>query len=148
MGCFDVIVRKLESHDWQAASGLYAQLNSHRGGQLGDQAQFEAIIGHPGTSIFGAFQEGHLCAIATLHLLPNMSYAGRPYGLIENVVADAEMRKAGLGRAVMQTAIDAAREAGAYKVMLLTGRANDAMGFYEKLGFNSDEKAGMILRFP
>ena len=96
-----MIVRKLKSHDWQAASGLYAQLNSHSAGQLGDQAQFEAIIGHPGTSIFGAFVEGRLCAIATLHLLPNMSYAGRPYGLIENVVADAEMRKSGLGRAVM-----------------------------------------------
>ena len=143
-----MIVRKLESHDWQAASGLYAQLNSHRKGQLGDQAQFEAIISHPGTAIFGAFLDGRLSAIATLHLLPNMSYAGRPYGLIENVVADAEMRETGLGRAVMQAAIDTAREAGAYKVMLLTGRANDAIGFYEKLDFNADEKAGMILRFP
>lgn len=143
-----MIVRELEDHDWQAATGLYAQLNSRSEGQLGDQAQFEAIIGHPGTSIFGAFVEGRLCAIATLHLLPNMSYAGRPYGLIENVVADAAIMNQGVGRAVMQAAIDAAQEAEAYKVMLLTGRANEAMGFYEKLGFNADEKSGMILRFP
>lgn len=143
-----MIVRKLKSHDWQAASELYAQLNSRSEGQLGNQAQFEAIISHPGTSIFGAFLGGRLCAIATLHLLPNMSYAGRPYGLIENVVADAAIRNQGLGRAVMQAAINAARDAGAYKVMLLTGRANDAVGFYEKLGFNADEKAGLILRFP
>jgi hypothetical protein len=34
----------------------------------------------------------------------------------------------------------------AYKILLLTGKEMGARGFYLKLGFDDDEKHGMILR--
>ncbi len=46
----------------------------------------------------------------------------------------------------MQAAIDAAWAADCYKIMLLTGRTAEARGFYEKLGFGTDEKWGMTIR--
>jgi hypothetical protein len=36
--------------------------------------------------------------------------------------------------------------AGAYKIMLLTGKSLGAKGFYEKLGFSDDRKHGMMIR--
>ena len=75
-----------------------------------------------------------------------MPYGGRPYGLIENVVTLAPHRGQGLGRAVMQALIAAADVADAYKIMLLTGQGRDAKGFFLALGFDADEKHGLILR--
>lgn len=39
------------------------------------------------------------------------------------------------------------KTAGAYKLMLLTGDARGAVGFYEKVGFTGHEKNGLIYRF-
>lgn len=136
--------------DWQEAVALYAQLNTQAGAVVTEvpQQQFATVLAHPGTAVFGAFIGGALRAMVTVHLLPNMTYGGRPYAVIENVVTDEAHRGTGLGRDAMQAAIDHASREGAYKVMLLTGAANAATGFYEKLGFRADEKIGMILRLP
>ena len=84
--------------------------------------------------------------MATLHLLPNLTYTGRPYALVENVVTLRAHHGQGLGRAVMQAVIAQAWAADAYKIMLLTGQSNTAKGFYLKLGFDPDEKQAMTLR--
>ncbi|MEX0370881.1 MAG: GNAT family N-acetyltransferase, partial [Tateyamaria sp.] len=97
-------------------------------------------------SVWGAFAEQTLVAMATLHVLPNVTQGGRPYALIENVVTHAGHRGTGAGRRVMDAAIAAAWDADCYKIMLLTGRTAEARGFYEKLGFVADEKWGMTIR--
>ena len=141
-------VRLLTHEDWPAAATLYAQLSTKEPFLMDPDgaAWFAGVLAHIGTSVFGAVHGGNVRAMATLHVLPNVSYGGRPYALIENVVTDQNHRGQGLARAVMQAAIDAAKAANAYKIMLLTGKANNAVGFYERLGFSGDEKAGMILR--
>ena len=105
----------------------------------------DKVLSHQGTMIWGAEVAGRIRAICTLHILPNITYGGRPYALIENVVSRAEMRRMSLGRAVMNAAIAAAWDARCYKIMLLTGSA-EAQGFYQALGFDPDEKNAMILR--
>jgi len=95
----------------------------------------------------GAEVDGRLLGMATIHLLPNMTSGGRPYGLVENVVTDTEYRGTGVGSAVLQACVEHAKAEGAYKLMLLTGEARDAVGFYEKLGFTGHEKHGLIYRF-
>ena len=107
---------------------------------------FQAIIDHPGTSIMGAEAQGQIVSMATLHLLPNVTYGGRPYGLIENVVTLPAHRGRGFGAAVMHALLDRAWAAEAYKVMLLTGKTYGARDFNEKLGFEADDKFGMTLR--
>jgi len=110
------------------------------------QAQFATVLSHPGTSIFLAERQGRARAMVTLHLLPNMTFAARPYALIENVVTAHGYHGQGLGRAVMTHAADVAWAANAYKIMLLTGQTAGARGFYERLGYRADEKFGMTLR--
>ena len=110
-----------------------------------DGAAFDVLLAHPGTVLIGAEVAGRIRAMATLHLLPNMTYSGRPYALVENVVTAAAQRGRGLGRAVMEEVIARARAARAYKVMLLTGAARGAGGFYAALGFRTGDKTAMTL---
>lgn len=84
--------------------------------------------------------------MATLHLLPNVTWNARPYGLIENVVTSEPYRGRGLGRAVLESAIAQAWKADAFKVMLMTGQKRDAKGFYDSVGFSSEDKHAMVIR--
>jgi len=123
---------------------LYASLV--QGAPIGGEDAALAVLAHPGTQIWCQPVGETLGAMATLHLLPNATQSGRPYALIENVVTLPDFRGQGYGRAVMQAAIAQAWEADAYKIMLMTGKAAGAKGFYERLGFTADEKWGMSLR--
>ena len=140
--------RSLVATDFADALALYQTLNttpSASDGPDGSRA-FADLLAHQGTQIIGAEVGGHIVSMATLHILPNMTYAGRPYALVENVVTAAAHQGRGLGTALMQHVLQSAWDAGCYKVMLLTGQAYGARGFYEKLGFSADDKVGMTLR--
>ena len=137
-------LRHLTSADWADAEALYRELT--KSGAVAGRKAFEQVLAHAGTSVFGAFHQGTLMAMTTLHVLPNMTYGGRPYGLVENVVTRQTARGQGFGKAVMGHCIAQARAAECYKLMLLTGQARNARGFYEAVGFDADEKWGMMLR--
>lgn len=139
------VLRSLNAADWPSAEPLYHSLT--RSGAVAGRAQFDALLAHSGTAVLGHFLVERLTAMATLHVLPNVTYGGRPYGLVENVVTDPDYRMQGHGRAVLEHIRDLARDAGCYKLMLLTGRGRNARGFYEAAGFSADEKWGMMIRF-
>lgn len=139
------IARALTPDDHAGALALYQALVKDQAIKT-DPAHFKALIAHPGTTLFGAQAQGTLQAMVTLHILPNMTQGGRPYALIENVVSLPAARGRGYARMAMQAAIEAAWNADAYKIMLLSGRNTGALGFYEKLGFTADQKHGLQLR--
>ncbi len=92
--------------------------------------------------------EGEPAATCTLIVTPNLTRGGRPYALMENVVTRTHLHRRGLGRAVVQAAIDSAFAQGCYKVMLLSGRPEEVMLFYESLGFSRARKTGFEIRAP
>lgn len=139
-----VAVRALDHSDAAAALVLYNQLTV--GPPATDAGGFFRVIDHPGTSVFGVFVAQRLASMVTLHLLPNVLWKGRPYALIENVITAQDQQKQGFGRCAMQAAIDAAWDADAYKIMLMTGQKRGAAGFYKALGFSSEDKHAMVLR--
>jgi GNAT superfamily N-acetyltransferase len=62
-------------------------------------------------------------------------------------VTAAPRRRQGWGRAVLSEAMAFAWSQNCYKVMLLSGRKDEAVvRFYESAGFNSDEKRGYVAR--
>ncbi|NRB02162.1 MAG: GNAT family N-acetyltransferase [Rhodobacteraceae bacterium] len=138
-----LMCRRLGLADAAAAETLYAELV---GDEPIDIGRFSSILDHSGSTIWGAERDGQVVAMVTLHLLPNVTQGGRPYGLIENVVTLRAHQGSGAGRAVMQAAIDHAWAENAYKIMLLTGQDTGVKGFYERLGFRADQKFGMQLR--
>jgi len=134
----------LDKADFPDARALYCEL----AGQfpVGDDCDFARLVDHPGTTIWGVDLQGRVASMVTLHLLPNMSFSARPYALIENVVTLSRFQGQGLGRIAMNAAMDHAWSAGAYKIMLMTGRGAQARGFYEKLGFEGESKHAMMIR--
>ncbi|MDF1726866.1 MAG: GNAT family N-acetyltransferase [Sulfitobacter sp.] len=142
--------RPLTGADFAGAHALYGVLSPGDTLPSVDEAErlFAAIIAQPGTQVIGACQGDEVLAMATLHLMPNLTYGGRPYGLIENVATDPQRRGEGLGSLVVDAVIALAWAEDAYKIMLLTNRVRGAGRFYETLGFDGDEKEGMILRRP
>ncbi|EFH09075.1 GNAT family N-acetyltransferase [Pseudoroseomonas cervicalis] len=80
-------------------------------------------------------------ASCTLVVVPSIMRGLRPYALVENVVTHAGWRRHGLGHAVLGAALERARDAGCYKVMLATGSKNPGtLRFYETAGFTGGTK--------
>lgn len=66
---------------------------------------------------------------------------GRRSGTIEELVVDPKSRRGGVGKALVETAIDRARNAGCWSMELATYEDSlDASGFYTKFGFTSSSK--------
>ena len=108
-----------------------------------------AVLGSGLTTPFVAEIEGRLVSSCTLAIVPNLSRGARPYGVIENVVTDEGHRRAGLGRAVLEAALDKAWAADCYKVLLATGsRRESTLRFYEGVGFTRDAKTYFEIRRP
>lgn len=139
-------VRPLRGTDAAHCLTLYRSLTF--GPKTVTTTAFQAVVDHPGTTVFGADVDGRILAMVTLHLLPNVTWNARPYGLVENVVTHPDFQRRGLGREVMQAALDHAWAADAYKVMLLTGLKRGASGFYQAVGFSSEDKTGLVIRQP
>jgi len=139
-------LRRLVPEDAEAACALYLELTRSR--KVAPPEHFARVLAHPGTTVCGAFTGVTLAGMATLHIMPNMTYGGQPYALIENVVTARSHQGQGVGRAVLARLVETAWAADAYKIMLLTGTARGAQGFYRKAGFDDTDKHGMVLRRP
>jgi GNAT superfamily N-acetyltransferase len=142
------IIRAASLEDFDALIPLYSELTGGLPVLDGDagRAKLKQILEHEGTHLFGAEFAGTLVSVATLHICPNLTVGGRSYARIENVVTLKAYRGKGLSRRVMDRAIQMAKRENVMSIVLLTGKGLEARGFYEKCGFNADDKWGMILR--
>lgn len=105
------------------------------------------IMMDPNHYYFVTEEDGVLVATGNMVVIRNLTRGARPYGLIENVVTHPDYRKKGYGTAILELAIQTARERNCYKIMLLTGRKDEAtLKFYDNAGFNRGEKTGFIIR--
>ncbi len=95
----------------------------------------------------GAFLDGKIIGTCTVNLCANLSWSGRPYAIIENVIVAPDHRGKGIGTAILHFAQNFAQESGCYKVALMTGsRKPETLKFYEGAGF-SGNKTGFQKRF-
>jgi GNAT superfamily N-acetyltransferase len=145
----DAILRPAGLDDLAGLLALYAELNPDDPPMdaATAQAHFAVILAQPGMTIYVAVKDSIPLASCTLLVVPNLTRAGAPYALIENVVTAEAARRTGLGRAVLKHAVDAAWQAGCYKVMLLTGRGEmGASDFYTRCGFEQNKTGFQIRR--
>jgi GNAT superfamily N-acetyltransferase len=109
---------------------------------------WSALLGSGLTTVFVAEVAGRLAATCTLVIVPNLTRGGRSFGVIENVVTAPEKRRTGLARRVLTAALDAAWDAGCYKVSLASGRDEPTLRFYETCGFKRGGKTHFEVRRP
>lgn len=96
---------------------------------------------------FGGFIGADLVSSSTVTVIPNLTRGCRPYGLVENVVTSSRHRRRGYGSALLRAALSHAWSTGCYKVMLLTGRKDEAtFRFYRSAGFDENEKQAFVAK--
>ena len=138
-----VLIRQAERDDVAAIVSLLAQ-DEVAGGREQyvhplPQAYydaFEEIARSCGNTLVVAEIEGAIVGTLQLTLIPNISRQGGRRALVEAVFVDGRYQGLGIGRRLMQWAIDAARESGCSLVQLTTNKQREAAHrFYESLGF-------------
>ena len=138
-----VRVREAAPIDLDALMGLYEQLTGplHEPvpePQPDPREAIEQIIADPARSLLVAELDGQLVGTVDVLIAPNLTHHAQPWALVENVVVADRARRRGAGRALMLRAIELAREAGCYKVNLISGNERaDAHDFYRSLGFEA-----------
>lgn len=143
----DRIIRLIRREEFSQLLSLYRQLHQTGWLEEGPAAWtlWEKIQSTPGYHIVVAAEGEHLLSTCTLLVVPNLTHQGRPYGLIENVVTDQRHRGQGLAHSCLAYAGELARQANCYKLMLMTGRKDDAtLHFYASAGYRSGEKTAFV----
>ena len=143
-------IRRIEPHELNFLLDLYAHLHAEDGPRPEQEvvaAVWQEALVNPRCRYFGAYESGRLISSCTIMVIPNLTRSCRPYGVIENVVTHSEFRSQGHGRAVLSHALEFAWSERCYKVMLLTGRKDEAtMRFYEGAGFDRNGKQAFVAK--
>jgi GNAT superfamily N-acetyltransferase len=143
----DIKFCELEKKHLESLMCLYAQY----GIPIDNTTDVESIFADAltkGVKYFGAVMGDAVISTCYIAIIPNLTHFGRPIGFIENVITDEKYRRQGLGKNVMQLAIDYAKEQNCNKVCLLSGSHRiEAHKFYEDLGFDGDYKRGFVIKF-
>lgn len=143
-------IREIQAEELQSLLSLYRHLH-----ESDDPPPPAALVesvwnearANPRIKYFGGFASGSLVSSCTLTVIPNLTRGCRPYGVIENVVTHAAHRGQGWGKAILAHALDAAWQQNCYKVMLLTGRKDEAtLRFYEQAGFDKNDKQAFVAK--
>ena len=97
---------------------------------------FAAIADDPHQNLLVAEQGGAIVGTFQLSFLPGLSFRGAWRGQIEAVRIAGHLRGQGLGRTMIEWAIERCRARGCRMVQLTTHRSRHrAHVFYERLGF-------------
>lgn len=111
-------------------------------------AAFELIAADPGNRLLVAEAAGRIVGTLQLTIIPGLSRHGTLRGQIEGVRVGADQRGQGLGRRMIERAVDLAREQGCGLVQLTSDkRRPDAIRFYESLGFTASHE-GLKIPLP
>lgn len=100
------------------------------------QAAFDAIDTDPNNQLVVACLDGDVAGVLQITFIPYLTRRGAWRALIEGVRVDSPVRSRGLGRRMLEWAVERARERGCRLVQLTTDKSRmEAKGFYESLGF-------------
>jgi GNAT superfamily N-acetyltransferase len=136
-------IRSARRQDLPALIALLQQLSLDNpredpGALAAYEATFDDIEADARQTVLVAEDGGVVVGTASFIVIPNLSHVGRPYAVVEDVVVDATRRGERIGEALMQRAIELAKDAGCYKLVLTSNRRRtDAHRFYERLGFTA-----------
>jgi GNAT superfamily N-acetyltransferase len=145
-----VTVRAARAGDLTGLLDLYRELADDRpsarpAAEPAAAGLLEEILRNPARTILVAEAGGRLAGTADLLVVTNLTHGGQPWAIVENVVVAAAARGQGVGTALMRRAAELARQAGCYKIQLLSRRQRvDAHRFYRGLGFESSAEGFRI----
>ncbi|MEI9896879.1 MAG: GNAT family N-acetyltransferase [Chthoniobacter sp.] len=138
------VIRQATPHDAAIIEGLYRDLVTDPGIHV-LPAQLAAMAASPNSFLLVVEVDGAVCATALLNLCADAMYRAQPFGVIENVVVDPQMRGWGLGRLLIGHIERLAAEHHCTKLMLLSNHSRqEAHAFFQRCGFSSDTKHAFV----
>jgi GNAT superfamily N-acetyltransferase len=106
--------------------------------------QFEKIQSYPNYSIYVAEKDKIIIGSFELLIMDNLAHLGQPSSIVEDVVVMKKYQGLGIGKQMMQFAIQVSKKEGCYKLALSSNiKREKAHKFYEGLGF---EKHGFSFK--
>jgi GNAT superfamily N-acetyltransferase len=129
--------RAAQEDDLPRLHRLYGELDAGECADLGRlRNTFATILRQPGVTVWIAESAGEFVGSFILAIVPALGARCRPVALVEDVVVDPARQREGIGRRMMEFALEEAKESGAYKLMLSSNlRREEAHRFYDALGF-------------
>ena len=108
---------------------------------------FNRIDDDPGEEVILAMDNNSVIGCLQLSIIPYLTYMGSSRAQIEGVRVDSNYRGQGIGKQLVEYAIERARQPGVIMVQLTsTSTRRESIRFYEKLGFKATH-VGMKLHF-
>ncbi len=142
-------IRKLQHQEIKKVLELIDQFDRQKSPWPSDNLIDEIFnqINVSGGCIVGAFIKDELVGTCTINMCANLSWSGRPYAIIENVIVSKNHRNKGIGKSILKFSRKYAEVFGCYKVALMTGsRKQSTLNFYEAAGLTGN-KTGFQARF-
>lgn len=137
-----------EAHPNDLTALLYLYTHLHETGAEPTPALCEAwdkIMSDPNHHILVGTAGGETVSSCVVVVVHNLTRGGRPYALVENMVTHSAHRQRGYATALLQRARELAAAENCYKIMLMTGsKAPETLRFYQKAGFNMEDKTAFI----
>ncbi|MEV7872303.1 GNAT family N-acetyltransferase [Streptomyces sp. NPDC088124] len=132
-----ITIRPASQTDLHGLLALYAELNPDDTPLSAESAGsiWKAVRHQQGRTVLVADLDGTLVGTADCVVLPNLTRGGRSILVVENVVVSNAHRRRGVGRHLMEAAVQLAESTGCYKIQLLAADGYEAHTFYEACGF-------------
>ena len=100
--------------------------------------KFEKLNSYPDYHLYLAEYNNEVAGTFALLIMDNLAHRGEPSAVIEDVVIKNDLQGRGIGREMMNFAMEKSREKGCYKMVLSSHlRREGAHRFYESLGFKN-----------
>ncbi len=138
---FGVEVKPLPAKDLSLAMDLIYEFGLPEVKKLSEndvRSIYSKIIA-AGGAVFGAYRGNKIVGTCTLNLCANLSWSGRPYAIVENIIVTSSERNKGIGKSLVLFARRMAESKNCYKVALMSAPNNeDTVSFFRSAGFSSE----------
>ena len=135
----NVLIRKAKEEDLPSILALLSEVDEPNQDSISLQkarAIFSQIQSYPNYHIYIALIEEDVVGTFALLMMDNLVHNGAPSGIVEDVAVRTAWQGRGIGKQMMEYAMQMCKEAGCYKLSLSSNvKREKAHNFYESLGF-------------
>jgi GNAT superfamily N-acetyltransferase len=132
-------IREATREDLPSILGLYSELGMDNGEvlSLGRAKEiYDRLQSYPDYKLYIALKDGIPAGAFALLIMDNLGHLGASSGIVEDVVVRKDVRGQGIGKKMMEFAMQKCRTKGCYKLTLSSNlKRIDAHKFYESLGY-------------
>jgi GNAT superfamily N-acetyltransferase len=138
-----VVVRRASQADLGALLALYEELAGTKitaapCDRATSKRVLADILADQRRELVVALVDSQVVGTADFLIVPNLTYHGRPWAIVENVVVADAARRTGVGKALMEHLIELARTAGCCMLQLISGKHRvEAHDFYRSMNFDA-----------